>query len=44
MVVRPGLLFGGGGTDKKTGGRAGDGRIKDAQAFIGSERDGQDYK
>lgn len=40
MVVRPSLLFGDSGTDKKTGGPAGDGRIEDAQAVIGSEHDG----
>ena len=36
--------FGGGGTDGKTEGRAGGGRVEDAKIFVGRDEVGQDWE
>ena len=43
VAVRPAMLYGlkNGGTDEKTGGGDGDGRVEDVKIFIKSDTNGQ---
>ena len=41
MAVRPAVRLGDGGTDEKTGGRDGGGRIEDVMIFVRSDKNGQ---
>ena len=41
VAVRPAMLYGDSGTDEKTGGGDGGGRVEDVAIFIGSDKNGQ---